>query len=85
MQCERSANAQFHGAAIQHRKRPGQAEAYRTRVGVRRIAEARRARAEGLGRGLQLHVDFEPDDRLVTRQDLGRDTRRILCQLRHES
>jgi len=35
--------------------------------------------------GLELRVDFEPDDRLVTRQDLWPDTRRILCQLRHES
>ena len=44
---------------------PGQAQAHRADVGVRRIAEAGRAAAENLGARQELDVDFQSDDRLV--------------------
>ena len=65
---------------------PGKSQANGASVRIRRIAEARRAGAERLGQGLQLHVNFETDDRLVPRHDFGRDAcEAFLCHLRHKS
>ncbi len=75
MQRQRCADAQLNRALVQHGQSAGQAEAYRTRVRIRRIAKARRARTERLGQCLELHVDFETDDRLIARHDFGRDAR----------
>ena len=43
---------------------------------VRRIAEAGRAGAKDFRGSLQLHVHFEPDDRLISRHRFRRDARR---------
>ena len=72
---QRGAQGQLQSALIEHRQGAGQAEADRAGVGVRRIAESRGAGAEDFGRSLQLHVDFEPDDGLVSRGDFRRDSR----------
>ena len=46
-------------------KAPGQSQAHRADIRVRRIAKASRAGAEDLRRRQKLDVDFESDDRLV--------------------
>ncbi len=60
---------------VQHRQRARQSQANGASVRIRRIAEARRAGAERLGQGLQLHVDFKTDDRLVARHHFRRNLR----------
>jgi len=86
LQGQRRADAQLDRAFVQHRQCAGQAQTDGASVRIGRIAEARGAGAEGLGRGLQLHVDFETDDRLVARHDFGRDAREaFLCQPGHKS
>jgi hypothetical protein len=55
-----------HSFAIEHRKRARQPQANRTGVRVRRIAEARRARAEDLRLSEELDVHFQSDHRLVS-------------------
>src|SRR5450759_3920906 len=72
VQRERALDGQFHGLAAEHGERAGKAEANRAHVGVGRRAETGGAAAEDLGGRGQLHVDFEPDDRLVARDHLGR-------------
>ena len=53
---------------VEHRERPGQAEAHRAHVGVRLVAEVVRAATEDLRLRLQLGMAFEPDDELVAVQ-----------------
>ena len=54
------------GSPVDRRQRAGQAQADRADVGVGRRAVVRgRTAAEHLGRGPQLAVDLDPDDRLV--------------------
>jgi hypothetical protein len=48
MQRQGSAHGHFDGAFVQDRQCSGQSEAYRANIGIRRIAEARRAAAENL-------------------------------------
>ena len=58
--------------AIQHRQRPGQTEANRADIAIGWGAEAGGASAKNLGRGGELHVDFEPHDSLVARDGVRR-------------
>ena len=58
------AHAELDRPAVQHRQRPGHAEADGTDVGVRRRAEARAAAAEDFRLRQELRVDFQTDDRL---------------------
>ena len=73
VQRRRGQHRKLHRLLVQHRQRAGQSQAYRTDIGVRRIAKAGRAAAEDLGLRQQLDVDFESDDRLVLglRRDRG--------------
>ena len=48
--------------AIHHRQRAGHADAHRTGLRIRRLAELRAAPAEHLALGEQLHVNFQADD-----------------------
>ena len=73
IQGERGAHGQFDSAFVQNRQRAGQAEADRAHIRVGRIAEAVGAGAENLGVGQKLDVDFQADDGLVFREDLGGD------------
>jgi hypothetical protein len=63
-QREGRTRGEFHGAAIQHRQRPRQAQAHRAQRGIGRRAEASGTPAEDLGGGQQLRVNLEADDRL---------------------
>src|SRR5579864_6874144 len=86
MQRQGRADAQLDGALVEHRQGARQSQADGASVRIRPIAEARRAGAERLGQGLQLHVDFKADDRLVPSHDFGRDPREaFLCLLSHLS
>src|SRR5580692_446173 len=49
--------------AVQHWQSAGHAEAHGTYIRIWRGAKARRAGTKDLGRGQELHVNFEPDDR----------------------
>jgi hypothetical protein len=71
MQRQRGAQRQIQRAVIQHRQRARQAQAYRTRILIGRVAEARRAAAKGLGQRLELRVDFQPDHRFVAERTSG--------------
>ena len=61
---------EFDSLAIQDGQGAGKSQADRADIGVGRIAEMRGAGAKDLGRGQELDVNFEPDDRLVFREDL---------------
>jgi len=74
---------QIERAMVQDRQRPGEAQTHWTGILIGSIAKARRAAAEGLGKRLQLCVDFEPDHRLVTRENVGSQRRRFWCAARH--
>ncbi len=69
VQRQRGQRGKLDGLGVEHRQRAGQPQAHRADVGVGRRAETVGATAEGLGRGEQLHVDFEPDDGLVLGQN----------------
>ena len=56
---------ELHCFAVQHRQRSRQTQADGTNIGVGRIAEMSGAGAEDLGRGQELDVHLQPDDRLV--------------------
>ena len=58
--------ARADGLAVQHGQRAGQAQADGADVGVGLVAEAVAAGAEDLGRGQELDVDLEADDRSRT-------------------
>ena len=75
---ERGARRQFHRAPVEHRQRPRQPEADRAQRGVGLGAEARGAAAEDLGRGQQLRVDLEADDRLKVGHEGIDSNRRIV-------
>ena len=62
---ERGQRGELDGLGVEHGQRAGQAEADRADIGIGRGAEVVGAAAEGLGRGEQLDVHFEPDDGLV--------------------
>ena len=70
-QGERRANGTIHRASVQHRQRPGQAEAHGTDVRVGLRAERGAAAAEDLGGGQQLRMDLEADDGLVLTHEVG--------------
>ena len=55
----------LHHLAVERRQGPGQAQADRAHLRVRRRAEGGGAGAEDLALGQELGVDFESDDRLV--------------------
>src|SRR5690242_5478222 len=59
---------------IENRQRTRQTEADRAGIRVRRIAELGGAAAEDFRRGLQLDVDFETDNGLVSRSDFRDDS-----------
>ena len=68
---------------IDGRQGPGQAEADRAGVGVRRGAVVgRRAGAEHLRGRSQLAVDLDPDDRLPALEDVGQPVGRLHGRLR---
>ena len=75
VQGKRGAHGQFDGAFVQNWQRAGETEADRADIRVGRVAEAVGASAENLGVGQKLDVDFQADDRLVLREDLGGDGR----------
>src|SRR5262249_33926844 len=65
---QRDHQPEVDGALVERRQGAGVAEADRARQGVRRRAERQPAAAEHLRARLELHVDLEADDRLVSRQ-----------------
>jgi hypothetical protein len=81
---ERGAHGHFDGALIENGKCAGEAEADGANVGVRRIAEARRAAAENLRFGEELNVDLEANDSLVFRQGFWRDEHGLWSGFRHK-
>jgi hypothetical protein len=84
IQRERGAHGEFDGAFVQNRQSARKAEADRANVGVGRIAEAVCAGTENLGVGQKLDVDFQADDGLVFREDLGGDGGYLLRRSRHD-
>src|SRR5438132_1419602 len=73
IQGERGTHGHFDGALVHDGESSRQAEAHRADVGVRRIAEPRRAAAKDFRSGEQLDVDFQADDRLVFREHIRRE------------
>src|SRR5580704_7853612 len=83
VQRQRGTGSHFDYPLVQHRQGAGKAETDGTSVGVGRVAEARGATAENFGVGQQLDVDFQADDRLVFREQVGRDAGRVWSRFRH--
>ena len=75
VQRERSAQGKLDGAAVEHRQRTRQPQAYGARIRVRRIAETCSTAAENLRRSLKLRVDLKADHGLVGRGGLSRNFR----------
>ena len=69
---ERGFECQPKGPLIHHRQRPRQSEADRTDLRVWRCTECCGATAEKLGKRLQLHVDFQSDNRRKGHLSFGR-------------
>ena len=67
MERESGLDGELHRQPVQHRQRARHAQADGTDVRVRRRAEAGGTAAEDLGRGGELDVHFQADDRLVFR------------------
>ena len=72
VQRHRALHRQFHGFPAEDRQSAGQSQAYGTHIGIGCGAELHRATAEDLGARAQLHVHFQPDHRLVFRDQFGR-------------
>src|SRR5258708_14450690 len=83
MQREGSPGSHFDRALVEQRKRTWKAEAHRAGVGIGRVAETCRAATENLRLGQQLDMDFQPDDRLVFREQFRRDGGRIWSGFSH--
>ena len=83
IQGERGTHGHFDGALVHDGESSRQAEAHRADVGVRRIAEPRRAAAKDLRSGEQLDVDFQADDRLVFREHFRRQRSCLWSGFRH--
>ena len=62
--CLREAHGFAHRLAVEHRQRAGQPEAGGADMAIGRIAEACGAGAENLGFGVELNMDFKPDNGL---------------------
>ena len=73
IQRQRGSYAHLDRAFVQNGQRAGQTEADRANIGVRRVAEPRRAATENLGLGQQLRMDFQADHGLILPEQGGRD------------
>src|SRR6516162_10604167 len=73
IQRQRGSYAHLDRAFVQNGQRAGQTEADRANIGVRRVAEPRRAATENLGLGQQLRMDFQADHGLILSEQGGRD------------
>ena len=62
---------EFYRFPVEDRQSAGQAEAYRADIGVRRSAEAGGTSTKYLGARTELNVDFQPDYRLVLRDEVS--------------
>ena len=65
VQRQRRLHRHGHGFPVQHRERAWQAEAHRANIGIRRIAEMRRAGTEDLGLRQKLKMNLKADHGLI--------------------
>jgi len=70
MQRKSGTDRQFHCLPAENGQGPGQAETHGAYGGIRRRAKLDRTTTEDLRLRAELHVHFEPNDRLVFCQDV---------------
>lgn len=70
MQSEARSDGELHGLPAKYRQRARQSQTHRAHGGIGRRAKLDRATAKYLGLCAELHVYFEPDDRLVFGQNV---------------
>lgn len=73
IQCQRSADREFHNFFVENGESSGEAEADGAGVGIRGVSKLRGAAAKNLRACEKLRVDFQPNNRLVFGRDLRGD------------